>query len=388
VLAKRRAVTRYMALAGKASVVVVTLGLVEAWYDRVLGLYLNFPPLKACAEREPTRYELHTLDYNEVVQAFEGIIELLRRFGQPGVRIMLTVSPVALSSTFTDADALVANCYSKSVQRAAAEYLYRTHDMVEYFPSYESVTLSDRSSAWLEDLAHASDEVVRLNVVRMMRAYTSGGAQPGGEAFDETALATALNLSKEAEALAAAGDIEAAERLFVEATGMAANEGIVFLRYGSFLFKLGRVRDADRVLARAVELDVGRFGAHFSLGQVKFHRGDFQSAEVQLRRAIELEPGRGGIAHLLARCVAKQGRHADAFELYRAAVLCAPANEVALREFIALVDSSVEADQAIELLTTLLDNPDASRVVPQLLLELKQHAALRSGPAELERQVA
>src|SRR5206468_12443076 len=93
--------------------------------------------------------------------------------GHPDLRMLVTVSPVAMSTTFTGGEVLVANSYSKAVQRAAVEAFVRRHDNVDYFPSFESVMLSDRRQAWRDDQAHASDAIVRLNVLRMIEAYAA-----------------------------------------------------------------------------------------------------------------------------------------------------------------------------------------------------------------------
>jgi tetratricopeptide (TPR) repeat protein len=91
--------------------------------------------------------------------------------------VIFTVSPVPLSATFTEADVAVANCYSKSVLRAAVEALVSEFDHIEYFPSYESVTLSERAVAFTEDQIHISPLLVRFNVDRMIRRYTDAGGE-------------------------------------------------------------------------------------------------------------------------------------------------------------------------------------------------------------------
>jgi len=42
---------------------------------------------------------------------------------------------------------------------------------IPVFPSFETVTLSDRAIAWGEDLAHVTPELIELNVARMIEAY-------------------------------------------------------------------------------------------------------------------------------------------------------------------------------------------------------------------------
>jgi tetratricopeptide (TPR) repeat protein len=46
---------------------------------------------------------------------------------------------------------------------------------VDYYPSYESVVLSDRKAVWEADLVHVTDEAVAMNVGRMLDRYVSGG---------------------------------------------------------------------------------------------------------------------------------------------------------------------------------------------------------------------
>ena len=71
---------------------------------------------------------------------------------------------------------LVINSYSKAVLRTAAEHIAATHDHIDYFPSYESVVMSDRAQAWEEDQVHVRPSLIRLNVERMLDAYMPGAS--------------------------------------------------------------------------------------------------------------------------------------------------------------------------------------------------------------------
>lgn len=44
----------------------------EVWHDTLSGLYINCPPPKSATRTDPSRFELHILDYNEVVASHEG----------------------------------------------------------------------------------------------------------------------------------------------------------------------------------------------------------------------------------------------------------------------------------------------------------------------------
>ena len=121
-------------------VFVFTLGLTECWLSREDGTAYPIAPGVSGGEFDPGRHAFHNLDVNEVLADMEAFLAGLRRVN-PGVRVVLTVSPVPL----------VATTYSKSVLRVAADMLYRAHDFVEYFPSYEIITGNYSDSAYYED---------------------------------------------------------------------------------------------------------------------------------------------------------------------------------------------------------------------------------------------
>lgn len=175
-LERRREITEVFQKIRDCRVTVITLGLVEAWYDKKADLYLNRSLPKDCADLEPGRFELHVLDYHELYSSTRQLIELILQRGHAEGRIVLTVSPVPLTATFTENDVVTANMYSKSVLRTVAEHIVREFDAVDYFPSYESVMLSDRDLTWLDDLVHVRDEIVSLNVARMAVAYAPSPA--------------------------------------------------------------------------------------------------------------------------------------------------------------------------------------------------------------------
>lgn len=152
-------------------VVVITPGLIESWWDSEAGYYLNQAPPIKYLKKYPSRFRLHVLSYEEVVRVYDDIYELLRRHLVEDFKIVFTVSPVPLHFTFREMDVIVANAYSKSVLRAAAEQFCLKHDNVDYFPSFESFGCSNRQIAWEEDLVHPTDIAVGVNVQRMIDSY-------------------------------------------------------------------------------------------------------------------------------------------------------------------------------------------------------------------------
>ena len=71
----------------------------------------------------------------------KSLVPDLKRLN-PGVRVLLTVSPVPLIATYEPRHVLVSTTYSKSVLRVAAEQVMRRHDWVDFYqPPPERVRL-------------------------------------------------------------------------------------------------------------------------------------------------------------------------------------------------------------------------------------------------------
>jgi len=324
----RRTVGEYIKMVRTSKVIVVTLGLAEAWFDREFGLYTNSMPLRPTAAREPDRFELRVLEYNEIVDCLRQILALLEEYGHPDFRMLLTVSPVAMSASFTGRDALVANCYSKSVQRAAAETIFRENPRVDYIPSYESITLSDRSLAWREDQAHVSDIAVRLNVLRMQSAYTDTGAaqDEAGSSGTEDRRAEALQYLAAAMDLEKKGDVAASNAAFAKATETDPGEVLVRVRWGEFLVRQEKFKEAREQLEEGLRLGGRSYLVPYLLGRATFQTGDFAAAETYLRMAIEDQPDRAGVHFLMAKTLNRQKRLKDAMPFYETAHSLAPEN--------------------------------------------------------------
>lgn len=170
---RRREVDAVYAELTTSDVVIITLGLVEAWYDNEDELYLNTWPTRGMAKNSPGRYELRVLDVGD---AYPLLDESLSSLISSGVRkILLTVSPVPLNTTFGGTDCILANSFSKAVLRVCAERLSRQFREVDYFPSFEIVT-SGGLASFDPDLTHVRDGVVESVIRHMLTAY--GAAQP------------------------------------------------------------------------------------------------------------------------------------------------------------------------------------------------------------------
>jgi len=171
ILTRRKIAKELVKNATKANIIILTLGLIETWFHKPSGLYVNRidPKFLVCHADE---FELHLLDVLDTVECLEEIYALLHEKHETGnFRFVITVSPVPLESTFTNEDIVIANATSKAVLRAAAAEFVSRHNDVDYFPSYEMVTYSDRSIAWRPDLIHVNPDMVSHIVNIFCKTY-------------------------------------------------------------------------------------------------------------------------------------------------------------------------------------------------------------------------
>ncbi len=149
---------------------VLTLGLTEAWLDHETGLYLNTAPSYGMVTSSRGRFEFMVLDWNTVYHFLEKIVNLLES-SIPGIKIILTVSPVPLEATFAPHDVVVSTTYSKATLLSAAREIVYQHPSVDYFPSYEMVFSSARDGVWVGDERHIQQDFVAKIMGHFIRYY-------------------------------------------------------------------------------------------------------------------------------------------------------------------------------------------------------------------------
>jgi hypothetical protein len=172
-LAQRRKVLDVYRRVTQADAVLLTFGLVEAWYDQETGQYLNLPPW---GRLDSGRYVLKVTDYIENRRAIEEFVAYLRSKVRPDLKMIFTVSPVPLGHTFDGQDIIVANAYSKATLRAVAQDIASSSPYIDYFPSYEMVTCADHREAWFPDYRHVRPEYVAKIMDTFIGAYMSDTA--------------------------------------------------------------------------------------------------------------------------------------------------------------------------------------------------------------------
>lgn len=144
-----------------SSVLVYTFGLTEGWVDTASGTVFPTAPGTICGDFDPEEFSFRNFGYGEVFSDFEQFRELIKRHN-PGIKFLLTVSPVALAATATDDHVLVSTTYSKAVLRAAVGDLANKYDDVAYFPSFEIITGSpSRGRYWDDSLRSVTPEGVK-----------------------------------------------------------------------------------------------------------------------------------------------------------------------------------------------------------------------------------
>lgn len=262
-------------------IVVLTLGVAEVWYDENLGAFLNRMPPVNFVRRNPERFSLHMLDHDEILAALNDVHAMLATHGHPDVRILITVSPVPLASTFSDRDVLIANMYAKSAQRAAVERFSRNHDGVDYFPSFESVMLSPRDIAWEDDNRHVTPTAVGANVAAVIRAYAPDLAEPD---FEHWYQAGQAHLREKA--------YQEAERAFSHAVQLDPDAVSALHALGVTLVRMGKFERAEEALGKAIALAPGGPSAEsrFQLGMAFLNKGDAEGAVGHFRDAVRLRP--------------------------------------------------------------------------------------------------
>jgi hypothetical protein len=175
----RRGLTGYFAQIFFAKVITITLGLIEGWFDRETGMMLNLNPIYGRDDPDGRklvhgdRFEFRVMSHDENMANLEAIYDLFKE-KNPSAKLIVSVSPVPLSATFSHRDVAVANTLSKAMLRSCAETLIGRHPEIMYFPSYEMATLSDRALVYEDDAIH----IKQTFVDEIMRHFMSSCVEP------------------------------------------------------------------------------------------------------------------------------------------------------------------------------------------------------------------
>ncbi len=160
-----------------SDVFVFTLGLTETWMATVDDAVAPLAPGVA-GTSSSAEYYFSNRSVADMTADMTEFIEKLR-IVNPGVRLILTVSPVPLIATYEPQHVLVSTTYSKSALRVVAEMVSSSIEDVAYFPSYEIITGHHTGYKYFaDDLREVRPEGVDHVMGLFKQYYLSGETSP------------------------------------------------------------------------------------------------------------------------------------------------------------------------------------------------------------------
>jgi hypothetical protein len=147
-------------------VVVFTLGLTESWMSTIDGAIYPTAPGVIAGQFDRSKYRFVNFTVSQTLADLSSFCAHLQSINSK-VRIILTVSPVALNATYETSNCLVSSTYSKAVLRAAAAEIANQYSFVEYFPSYEIVNNPQNHGRYFEDDLRQVSPIAVQHVMRV-----------------------------------------------------------------------------------------------------------------------------------------------------------------------------------------------------------------------------
>jgi len=149
----------------KSEILIITLGLVEAFKLKAFDVYLS--EYRSLIGDEHIEFVNGT--YEQALEAITVSLDLIRSV-YPQKKIVLTVSPIPISRTFSETDAITATMRGKSILRSCVDTLLQQYDNLYYWPSYEFAMWSDNVFRE-DDLRHLRPEAVAAITTAFCRAF-------------------------------------------------------------------------------------------------------------------------------------------------------------------------------------------------------------------------
>lgn len=155
-----------------ADLLVITLGLIEAWMNPVTGsVYRQIPHPEPFPSLGARFYRLTVMD---MIEDLARIRDVVRQ--NTNAQIIVTVSPVPLQATLMPLDVRVANMESKSRIRAAVSEIVDRYPDVHYFHSFELVSTAERFSDFMrEDGRHVRPQAVDYILDQFLQMFGRAG---------------------------------------------------------------------------------------------------------------------------------------------------------------------------------------------------------------------
>jgi hypothetical protein len=161
----------------QADVFVFTLGLTETWLSRADNSAFPLAPGVSGGSFDEADHRFVNLNVSDVEGDLIAFLEGLKAVN-PGIKVLLTVSPVPLIATYENRSVVVSTTYSKSVLRVAVETVWQKYDWVDYFPSFEIITGSFNGGVYYE---LDGREIGNGGVAHAMRCFVKNYTLSGAE---------------------------------------------------------------------------------------------------------------------------------------------------------------------------------------------------------------
>lgn len=186
-LSRRSMIRAFRRAIAEADVSVFTLGLTEGWENARTGQPYPMCPGTVAGQFDASAHVFRNYFVAETSRDMGAALDAMRRLN-PGLRVLLTVSPVPLTATASGQHVLVATTYSKSALRAVAGELAATDHAVDYFPSYEIIAGAPARAGFF---APNMRSVETAGVDLVMRHFFAGLDRSGPAAHEREAEADA-----------------------------------------------------------------------------------------------------------------------------------------------------------------------------------------------------
>jgi hypothetical protein len=147
--------------------IIITFGLIEEWRykDKPIQHAFNRKEMIKKGKNELSFSILTNDDTEKIInQIVNKIFSINKK-----IKIILTVSPVPLDTTFSNKHIIVANSLSKSTLRSSLNLIINKKN-IDYFPSYEMINCYG-PNAFEADLRHVKNEVVNNIFLLFKKIY-------------------------------------------------------------------------------------------------------------------------------------------------------------------------------------------------------------------------
>jgi Flp pilus assembly protein TadD len=164
------------------------------------------------------------------------------------------------------------------------------------------------------------------------------------------------------------GQIDQAERLYLDVIKKSPNNPVAYHRLGVLYAKRGKVKEAEENLSRALALKPDDPELLSDAGYFYYLASRPKEAEQSLRRALEISPGNHKYCTNLALVVGEQGRRDEAYTLFRRA----GAETQATANMAFVLAQRGEYQEAMNLYNRALTEDTSMRVAADAMIELSK----------------